>query len=194
MMRSFKKVYRTYKSGTDIVKKGLDDIQNLLNHLTTNHNHSIVPVLNGSFHIFCGDEMLDNCDDVRKCEKYKNDPPVKCMEFAGHSSANTGSKRERNSSKSVTIGATIGTVAALSGLLAAATFLRRKCKKKATVSDDTSVISSTVSNDPDEKLFFPRMFEKNVATGTAPFKSSRMNSHKYEKDKITFAIANYKFL
>ncbi|XP_063402106.1 uncharacterized protein LOC134686366 [Mytilus trossulus] len=224
-------------SGTDIVTEGLGQIHNVLNRLDT--NHILKFVTNGTFHIFCGAEMINNCADVRKCEKHKQYEHVKCMRRGGNTasysseavtigsvvgshrtdaalSGNTGShsseavtigsvvgtdaalsgkfnqnqktrlpfhlvlvgspsqnrETESDSSKSVTIGAVVGTVAALSGLVAAATFLRRKCKKNATVSDDTSDISSNVSSDLDDKLFFPRMFEKNVASGRPPQKTA----------------------
>ncbi|XP_071135483.1 uncharacterized protein [Mytilus edulis] len=229
-------------SGTDIVTEGLGQIHNALSHLDT--NHILKSVINGTFHIFCGAEMINNCADVKKCEKHKQYEHVKCMErgettasysseavtigsvvgshrtdaaLSGNTgsysseavtigslvgkdtalSGNTGShssesvtigsmvgteqlsglssanrETESDSSKAVTIGAVVGTVAALSGLVAAATFLRRKCKKNASVSDDTSDISSNVSSDQDDKLFFPRMFETNVASSRPPQKTA----------------------
>ncbi|VDI75667.1 Hypothetical predicted protein [Mytilus galloprovincialis] len=68
-------------SSTDTVTEGLGQIHNALSHLNT--NHILQSVINGTFRIFCGAEMINNCADVRKCEKHKQYEHVKCMELGG---------------------------------------------------------------------------------------------------------------
>ena len=73
--------------------------------------------------------------------------------------------------KSKIIGSTVGTVAALSGLVIAASFLRRKCKRNS-VNPDTGDQSDTASISSDQPFFIPTEFSQEIASGTPAVKHS----------------------
>lgn len=81
------------------------------------------------------------------------------------------SNKDTQDGKSKIIGSTVGTIAALSGLVAIASFLLRKCKKNS-VNPDTGDQSDTASISSDQPFFIPTEFSQEIASGTPAIKHS----------------------